>query len=696
MTTTPNPKTDEILKKLETGVKEVFQSERYLQYLKFMSSFHNYSFRNVLLILIQNPHATIVAGYNDWKNKHNRQVLRGEKGLKILAPIPYQVKVEKPVFDENHNPVIIDGKKLTEEVTVNKLRFKPVSVFDISQTEGEPIPQLAPELNFQVKNYPELFTAITNFSEYPISFEDIPGNAHGFCDYQNKRIVIDNGMSEAQNIKTGIHEVAHSRLHAPDNNNNKRTARTVAEVEAESVAFIVSSYFGIDTSDYSFDYIANWSSSYELKELSASLDRIQKEANIMIQGIEEQYKSLLKARETEIDYAEKGIDRDMDGIEDNKDSSYTPETSSTILSEETQRRIIEDISSQKTREENERIIADIKSKISIQDYAQSIGFTVQKVGSYFTLKEHDSVRINPDKNLFIQNSTNAKGSIIDFVMHFENMDKASAIKHLSSFINTKPTPHIQIKTTEKKKETSVTLELPPKANHMKNVFAYLINTRRIDSQIVSQWVKNGNLYQDTNSNCVFVTYDKSGTPNFVSQKGTNTSKPFQSDIKGSDYNCCHFINNNAKTLIISEAVIDIMSIQTILKANGRDPNNYNYLSMNGNTKTHSLINALNSSNTETIVLATDNDKAGELARNDLRAIVAKIDSSIKCIDYIPKHEKDWNAELVANVQRETSAIKSNHQSLSDRISDSQNKANKRNQGLTHNKNTIQRTYPNIS
>lgn len=1292
------------MRQLENGVKEVFNSERFLEYLKFMSSFYNYSFRNVLLIHMQNPNATMVAGYNDWKNKHNRQVLKGEKGLRILAPVPYKIKVDKPIFDEHGNPVVIDGKQITESVEVNKLRFKPVSVFDVSQTEGESIPQLAPELNFQVKNYPELFAAISAVSNYPITFENIPGRAHGYCDYNNQKIVIDTGMSEAQNIKTAIHEVAHSRLHSPENNQNQRTKRTVAEVEAESVAYVVSNYFGIDTSDYSFDYIADWSSSFELKELSASLDRIQKEANILIQGIEEQYKILLQNRDVEINNAEKGVDRDMDGIEDSKDSSYsdiklspdinakdgnqsilisnaqarliqeyfnipmyiygdegayriienfnvidnpdlrsktlptflfgfvdsnTPveiskndwdnikqyflephvfiewsesdkvpekkllslaeanalfesadlatveeyagrggydktkyalfyaegntakiivdrqdfgdgdgslidhirlfnphlanvldvhalisqlngvpnikktellanreklnaqpqsleslinirqdllditkaaqvsthtatiaeqskdtnsveqstldrlkafvsehkeqiahtlnehktvvinafagpgagkttsclevceklkkagyvaeyvqeyakelvwdnnlellngstENQFTILQEQLKRidrlygkvdfivtdspvllnteylngsnteyssavqnlyghfnnfnyfverdvatfesegRIhnlkqsleidshlkndlqamniefgtythstIDDIvhnaidyklhsdyplnndlvrqanaatlidmgdimlseynrnldlisqlnisnkneayqtlqglynqqlsaqakavnpyvsgvaklsseqakktyteltaktngniksfihslqsqsnknnlddkhrriqaaiseadkkglksvtvegttyykgrknwstkatrSSQKSqtksqqysKEENDRIVKEIKSSIPIQDYAQAIGFTVKRAGSYYTLKEHDSVRIDPRKNAFWRNSqgSKAQGSIIDFVMHFEGLDQATAINKLASYIgaNGQTTQHNLPKAppipSQEKKSTEFVL--PQKGDKtMRNVYAYLIHTRKIDSEIVKQWVRNGNLYQDVNKNCVFVTYDKSGKPNFASQKGTNTSKPFQADVENSDYNCCHFINNNAKTLIVCEAVIDLMSVQTILKANGRDLNNYNYLSLNGAGKTHAILNALQNCKTDTVVLATDNDTAGAQARAELRELSGNFDKDIKFVDFIPKSKNDWNAELIANVQRETSAISQSKKSLSDKISECQNKANAQNKSIEINKQqniSQKRNSPDLS
>lgn len=1369
-----NEKISEVMQLLEDGVQAVFTSEKYLEYLKFTSKFHNYSFNNTLLIMLQNPNASYVAGFNDWKKKHNRFVKKGEKGLRIIAPVPYKMNIEVPVYDDNHNPVVIDGKPLTEQKTIQKLNFKVVSVFDISQTDGEPIPELTTELKANVENYADLFAAIQAYSEYPIEFEDITDGAKGKCNFLNKKIIINNGMSESQNIKTALHEVAHSKLHEPNFNDidddKFKIARRTKEVQAESVAFIVANHFGIDTSDYSFDYIASWSENKELSDLKESLDIIQKEANNMIQGIQEQYDLIIKSKTVEqvVDSPEQGVDRDVDGISDNLDSSFTDNlmerqfalneinserkddvtkqssneewqypqtdthyfqnvvkrdlidikrnidlakneseetyyknrystqlktyaevlnttseileklindteindkipmpdntvtqaemfeygyTSPTMLpisqsqadllyeavdnlpvyklyhnntealvenysdlnddtimyglesedwnkvcqeqfisphvkvifsespnikdnqlltineadslfyncdlaatstyedghydktkfallyiengrakvefdrqdfgdgdgsltqhismydtnlasflechahinklmslpeidknkinnirqelnsievfdttttdflngmadiydklmvetksaqslslndnidtspltpDDETIRDIKSLVSAHKekiknlpnehntivvnafagpgagkttscleiteklkkqgfvaeyvqeyakelvwdnkfdlldgsiprqfdilkeqlnrvdrlygkvdfivtdspvllnatylqqanadyvkaiqeiyshfnnfnyfverdvtafekegrihnleqslqidtqlkntlevlnldygvynhstidnivtdvikyrsekpvfldkdlirqanaasltdmgdiinrsflkhidvingfnlpaeakeeavqhitsmyneqlslqigavnpyvsgvarpvngtqkkaalvskkqedintyianlqrqseknnisdkqnliattlreaekngnkkvtidgvtyykgrknwsttppkrqqkySKEENDRITAEIKSSIPIQDYAHQIGFTVQKVGSYYTLKEHDSVRIDPRKNRFVQNSTGINGSIIDFVMHFENLDKAAAIDKLAKHINTTPLPSAQIVSAVTARTADKPLEplvLPEKAKTMKNIFAYLINTRKIDSQIVSQWVKNGNLYQDTHNNCVFVTYDKNGKANFASQRGTNTNKPFKADVIGSNYDTCHFINNNAPNLIIGEAVIDIMSVQTILKSKGRDLNNYNYLSTNGTTKTHAVINALKSSNTDKVILAMDNDEAGIKARNDLRALISDFDKNIQIIDFVPQNEKDWNAELVANVLKEEQK-QNKGTSLSDKISECQHKADLQNQ-----------------
>ena len=216
---------------------------------------------------------------------------------------------------------------------------------------------------------------------------------------------------------------------------------------------------------------------------------------------------------------------------------------------------------------------------------------------------------------------------------------------------------------------------------MKNVFAYLINTRKIDSKVVSSWVNNHNLYQDTHNNCVFVTYDKSGKPEFASQRGTNTSKTFKADISGSNYDTCHFINNNAKSLIITESVIDCMSVQTILQAHGRDLNNYNYLSLNGTTKVNALHNALSQSETSSVIIAVDNDSAGRVALDNIKSIVANTDKDIKVIEYLPKNEKDWNAELVANVEKEKNALNNDKSSLKDQIINCTHRADELNQNI---------------
>ena len=298
-----NDKLKELLEQAEQGTKAVFESENYRNYLATMSKFHSYSFRNSLLILMQKPEATHVAGYAAWKKKFNRQVQRGESGIQIVGYSPRKVNVEQEKKDSSGNTIIgADGKPVMEKVTRQVPSYVPVSVFDVSQTEGEPLPQLVNELNGSVEAYQDLMQAICDVSPFPVSFEEIQGGAKGFCDPVTQRIVIQQGMSEAQSVKTAIHEVTHADLHAPEQNLilADRTDRRTREIEAESTAFVVCEHYGIDTSDYTFPYLASWSSSKELAELQSSLETIQKQAGDLIDKIDTRLTELQKDREKDL------------------------------------------------------------------------------------------------------------------------------------------------------------------------------------------------------------------------------------------------------------------------------------------------------------------------------------------------------------------------------------------------------------
>ena len=300
----------EITDKLEQGIKELFESERFKEYLRTMSKFYNYSFNNTLLIAMQKPEATYVAGYTSWQRNFDRQVMKGEKGIKILAPAPYKAQEEREKIDPlTQKPVIgADGKAVTETVEVLRPAFKVVSVFDVSQTDGKELPDIiVDELKGTVENYEAFFDALRQESPVPISFEDIPGGAKGFFSPVESRIAIQEGMSEIQTVKTAIHEIAHAKLHAfkPDEKATPedKKDRHTKEVEAESVAYTVCQRYGIETSDYSFGYIAGWSSGKETKELKSSLDTIRKTAAEMIEGIDAKLKVLLaeKAQSAEME-----------------------------------------------------------------------------------------------------------------------------------------------------------------------------------------------------------------------------------------------------------------------------------------------------------------------------------------------------------------------------------------------------------
>ena len=301
----PAEKMKEITDRLEQGIQDLFESDRFKEYLQVMSKFHNYSFNNTLLIAMQKPDATLIAGYNSWKNLFGRQVSRGAKGIKVIAPSPYKVKKEVDKIDPKTQKPVTDknGKPVKEETEVTVPAFKVVSVFDVSQTEGKELPTIGvDELTGDVAQYADFFKATEQASPAPVGFEKIESGAKGYYSQTEKRIAINEGMSELQNLKTLIHEIAHAKLHdidlnAPAEEQADRPDRRTREVQAESIAYAVCQHYGLDTSDYSFSYVATWSSGRELSELKASLETIRSTASELIKDIDKNFAELTKDKE---------------------------------------------------------------------------------------------------------------------------------------------------------------------------------------------------------------------------------------------------------------------------------------------------------------------------------------------------------------------------------------------------------------
>lgn len=297
-------KLKELTDKLEAGIQEVFSSQRYKDYLKVMSRFHGYSYNNTMLILLQKPDASLLAGYKTWQGME-RNVKKGEHGISILAPskkrfTKYMDKIDKdtrkPVFDQDGNPV-----KVRKEIEY--LTFHPTTIFDVSQTEGKPLPSMAEELEGQVTDYPIIMDSLKEVAPAPIRFDNWEDTKKGYFSPLLNEIVIKSGMSELHTVKTGIHETTHSILHG--GTGNLKDSATM-EVEAESVAFIVCNHLGLDTSDYSFGYLATWSSNKELPELQKSLSTIQKTAHELIDKLDQ----AIARRSRDISIEEPEISRD--------------------------------------------------------------------------------------------------------------------------------------------------------------------------------------------------------------------------------------------------------------------------------------------------------------------------------------------------------------------------------------------------
>ena len=394
----------EITDRLETGIQELFESERYKAYLTTMSKFHSYSFNNTLLIAMQG--GQLVAGYNKWRDDFHRNVKKGEKAIKILAPAPFKAKKEVQKLDAQGRPVMgKDGKPVTEVQEIQVPAFKIVSVFDVSQTEGEPLPSIGvEELTGSVERYGEFFKALEQTSPVPIGFEDIPGGSHGYYHLTEKRIAIQEGMSELQTLKTAIHEIAHSKLHAIDpeapaiEQADRPDSRT-REVQAESVAYAVCQHYGLDTSDYSFGYVAGWSSGKDLKELKASLETIRATAHELITTIDGHLAQLQKERQTQQEQPQ-AAPLEQAAEQPDPDSVFSK------LSPEQQQEMTDSVKAMLQT----LIDADLKSTGEVsqgtKEVAQAQGFTIAGDGTLEQAKapQEAAYRLESGEYLYIQTS----------------------------------------------------------------------------------------------------------------------------------------------------------------------------------------------------------------------------------------------------------------------------------------------------
>lgn len=315
----------QITDKLEKGVKDVFQSDKYKQFLNVMAKFPRYSVNNTMLIMMQRPDAQLCQSFTGWKQM-GRYVKKGEKGISILAPAPYKIEREQTKLDEKGRPVFdADGEPVKEKVEVTIRAFKVVKTFDLSQTDGKELPTIGPsELVGNIEGYPKLLQALQEISPVPVSFELIDGDAKGFYHLEDKKIVVQDGMSEVQTIKTLLHEMAHQKLHDKDNvPEAKDISRNGKEVEAESVAYVVCQHYGINTSDYSFSYVAGWSEGKETPELKASLDKIRQTASEFIYQIDQKMEVLMadkdqvqESAKTSSPFAQELMDKITEGAKD--------------------------------------------------------------------------------------------------------------------------------------------------------------------------------------------------------------------------------------------------------------------------------------------------------------------------------------------------------------------------------------------
>ena len=300
----------DITDSIETGIKELFESEKYKQYLSTMSRFHKYSVNNTMLIYMQRPDATHVAGFNKWRDQFGRNVIKGEKGIRIIAPTPFKKKIEQEKLDPDTKLPVKDenGNAIMEEKTVQIPMYKPVVVFDVKQTEGKPLPELAANLTSDVQNYEVFMEALSRSAPVPIAFEKMAANMDGYFSLNDQRIAIREGMSEVQTVCAVVHEIAHSKLHNKGeigDEHQAKLSRATEEIQAESISFAVCAYYGIETGENSFGYLATWAKDKELTELRASLETINRTSSALITDIDRNYAAIMK---------ERGLDKETESL----------------------------------------------------------------------------------------------------------------------------------------------------------------------------------------------------------------------------------------------------------------------------------------------------------------------------------------------------------------------------------------------
>lgn len=686
-------RTAELLQKIEDGTKAVFQSEEYRKYLKTMSKFHHYSFRNSLLIYLQNPDASLVAGYNAWQ-KVNRNVVRGEKGIEIVAYTPKTIWVNERVLDEQGKPVLDElGKQVYEKHREKIPAYKMVYVFDVSQTQGEPLPDFGPRtLEADVDNLDTIMAALRHISPLPIHLETIEdSDTRGYCSFSHQKIVVREGMPPAQTLKTAVHEIAHAIMHDPQVPD--RADRSTREVEAESVAFIVCAKLGLDTSDYTFPYLVGWSGTQEMYQLHASLDRIQHTADEMIQQFDMRMLELQReAPERSAAIELLSFEQDSNGfyasisvagtenrcmmrqqgealyvsfgppqrrmrydLTDEEAAKYrafeASDRKTARLDEiETPRKdqhlsepaairsrapenVVSDAEKPRPRYTPEQI--ERAASTDLEAWLESQGEKLLKSGREKRLDRDHSVTVRG--NQWYDHSAEKGGNAITFVQSYYNLSFPEAVKRL---LDGEPATF----SPADRPEAPQKIFLAPERNaDMRRVFAYLTITREIDPAVVSAFAQTGTLYEDAkHHNAIFLGCDEDGVSRHAHARSTNTEgKSFKLNLEGSDARYSFHHIGSSSELYVFEAPIDMLSYISLHPV---DWQQHSYVACCGLSlkaaqqilDTHPEIRSVH--------LCLDNDEAGRGAVDRMTAELSQMGYTVQAENSI---YKDWNEDLVA-------------------------------------------------
>lgn len=617
--------------KMEHMIQNLVQTwrdepEQIAEMLEFGSRFYQYSLKNKMLIFKQNPNASYVQSYQAWE-KLGAHIKKGEQGIRIYTPVDATVlKTKEGLVPLEH--ATKEQKELYKKGEIESItntHFKLTSVFDISQT------------SYPVELYPKILSVgyssdlhekfIKGLKEYaverlncPIKTEDLKSiTLRGYYRVDRHEIFINDKLQDTQYLSTLAHELGHALLHKVQS--EKSPAQK--ELEADSLGIMLESRFGIQPTDSRKRHLKENYTKY-MAEYQKDPERKESFPTVL-QNVFREYNHQLPEIERYIGH-------------------YVP----TIQSE---RNLPEIVASSQYEK--------IKENVGIIEYARMHGFELMKVGKYISMRDHDSVRIDPDRNCFWQNSgigTNNAGSVIDFAANFvHNGDVHEALHELTGFtddVTILPTLHTTMKKEIPSPVTSLKENLPEHSKNMHRAYAYLTKTRFIDPDVVHEFASNKMLYQDTRGNCVFVAYGSDNEPNFASFRGTLSDIKFLGDVRGSDYNRDFYINNHADKMIVTESVIDSMSVMSILKGQGEDYHAYDYLIQSGTEKYEAILTHLSENKKTEILLSLDHDKGGVRAMENITTLLEEHYPNLAVSYHVPEQEcKDWNGQLTKAMKK---------------------------------------------
>lgn len=635
----------------EADMKEMIQDltlswqenpETIAEALAFGSKMYQYSVRNNMLIYSQNPNAVYVQSFQAWKEM-GALVRKGEKGCRIWVPVQATVlKVGNDLIPLEH---ATKEQKLQyhagEIESITKSSFKIGTVFDISQTTypKEQYPRLF-SMGYESAFHAAIVTGLIGYArdvlQCPVEVNDMSSiSLRGTYSPGTNTIELNHLLEDTQRLSTLAHELGHAIQHQEQGTKS----RVQIELEGDALGIMIESHFGIEPTETRRRHLAENYRAYEkLYQEKDGLDSFGKVLSNVFTAFKQELPSITE-------YVEKELNTQ------NIQNTQHVQQGKQLQDAKT------------AQPEKESIYDRIKSNVSILDYASMHGYQLRRVGRYYTMQDHDSVRIDPDRNCFWRNSgvgRTTTGSVIDFATAFvHDEDLHAALSELSSIVGEDRGYVAQTRRTESKNvmrsEKNLKEEMPERAKKMHRAYAYLTQTRYIDQDVVQDFVNRKMLYQDTKGNCVFVSYDEYKQPVFANFRGTLSDVKFLGDVPGSDYRRGFYIDNGADRLIVTESVIDAMSVMSILHAQGEDYKGYDYLALSGAAKQSAIHLHLAEKPKEEVLLALDHDLAGvknmQSIRDRLLGELSGLDMKEEQITYHVPSKKDWNADLVAKASR---------------------------------------------